>query len=65
MSDALPRLRLAAERFEGFALQIEDVLLAYRSARGHVAAAQHLGDFDADLLIVVTDLLGLPHEVYP
>ncbi len=38
---------LAAERFEAFALKVEDVLLAHWSARSDVAAAEDFGDLAA------------------
>src|ERR1700730_1052440 len=57
------RLLLAAKRFEALALQIEDVLLAHRSAGSDVAAAQDFGDLCAQLHFVVGDEVALPHQV--
>src|SRR5208282_4242461 len=38
------RFLFPAQRLESLALQIEDVLLAHRSSRRHVSAAEHLGN---------------------
>src|SRR5205085_1305764 len=52
-----------AERFESFALQVEQVLLAHRSSRRDRAAADHLCDFVPNLHVVVADVLALSHQV--
>src|SRR5579864_1467725 len=61
--DSLLRLALSAQRFEGLALEIEDVLLAHRSARSDVASAEHLGDLACELDLVIGDEISLAHEV--
>src|SRR5579864_1632631 len=60
----LLRLPLAAQRFESLALQIQQILLAHRRSRCHIAAAQHLGHLVADLLLMVADVLALPHQMH-
>src|SRR4051812_34540045 len=59
--DALLRLLLTAQRLEGLALEVEQVLLAYQRPRRDSAAAQDFRDFARNLHFVVADVLALPH----
>ena len=61
--NSLLRLLFAAEGFEGFALQIENVLFADGRAGGDVTPAEDFGDLCAQLLLVIADEAALAHEV--
>src|SRR5947209_13314601 len=54
-------LFLAAERLEAFAFQVEQILFAYRSAGGDVAAADDLGYLGSYFHVMVADVFCLPH----
>src|SRR5207244_4570311 len=54
-------LPLPTQRFESFPLQIQDVLLTHRRARGHIPSAQHFGDLRCQLHFVFRDVVALPH----
>src|SRR5713101_6224107 len=75
ISQCFPRLQcvldsflsflLTAERLEGFSLQVEQVLLTYRSAGSDISATNNLGDLVAQFVLVVGNELALPHQVDP
>ena len=56
--DAILRLRLAAQREECLALEVEDDLLGDRVADRGVATAQDVAHVGGDLLVVRRDLVG-------
>ena len=53
----------SAERFEAFAFQIQDVLLAYGGAGCEVAAANDVRDVVTDLYLVIRYKVALAHEI--
>jgi hypothetical protein len=56
---------LTAKRLKTFALQIQNVLLADRSAPSDVAAAENFRDFRGQLYFVFGDVVALAHQVNP
>src|SRR5205814_387149 len=61
--NSLLRFLLAAKRFEGLALKIENVLLADGSSRRDISAAQDLRNFGPDFYFVIADVFTLAHQV--
>src|SRR3954462_2763503 len=61
--NALERLALATEFQEGFALEIEQVLLAYRCLVRQCAAGENVGQGTADDRVVVADPPSAPGEM--
>ena len=57
------RFLFTAERFETFAFQVEDVLLAHRSAGRNVASAKDLRNLSGEFHLVLGDVLALAHQV--
>src|ERR1035437_1385651 len=60
--DALLRFWLAAEGEEGFALEVEDVLLADQGSRRDAAAGENVGRPAGYFLVVLGCVAGLTHE---
>src|SRR5438270_13728718 len=58
------RFLLAAKRFEGLAFEIEDELLADRSSRCYIPAAEHLRNLCAELDLILSDEVSLAHEMH-
>src|SRR5579859_4213717 len=61
--DALARLLFTDESDEGFALQVEDVLLGHPQRRRSLAAAEHPRQLRADDDVVGGDLVGGVHHL--
>ena len=62
--DAFLRLLLAAQRLEGFAFQVEQILFAKGSSAREISAANDFGDLIAEFLFVVAYELALPHQMH-
>lgn len=60
-SNAFLRFALAAERKEGFAFQIEQILFADKGPGREAASAKDADDMIPDFCIVVADVFGLAH----
>src|SRR2546422_8418760 len=63
VGDALLGLAFAAEADEGFALEIEDVLLADHLRGGERPAGQHVCQFAGDHSVIFRDVLAAKEHV--
>src|SRR5262249_34558220 len=57
------RLRLTAERYEGFSFEIEKVLFRRCRCLNRVTAAQNESEFSGNLGFMIRDVTGFAHEV--
>src|SRR5579863_2985171 len=63
MSDALLRFALATEADEGFALKIQQILLADFLRRGQCSTREDVGKFTRDMGVIFADVFPAQHHV--